>query len=183
MEHEKEEALTSSTVRHLKSVLDTIFLCVGILAAISLVCIMLLVLAQIVARQFNSHIPSSGDMIGFLVVWASFLGLAYTMRQQHHIRVELILSRLSKNPRRWLNIFVGVVATVMLVVFSYYVIALIYEAWEYGDKTDGEIAMPLWLMQLPMGIGCVLFCFSMMEFTWEQWHSKYEKEHYIVEED
>lgn len=162
-------------MNQLTKILTISYRVAGIFAAISLVAMMLLVLAQILARQFHSHIPSSDDMIGFLVVWASFMGLAYTMHHQHHIRVELLIGRLSRQPKRWLNIAVGLLATVMLAVFSYYVIALIYESWEYGDKTSGEVPMSLWLMQLPMGIGCVLFTLSMADFSWQQWRKVNEK--------
>ncbi|PIE42190.1 MAG: C4-dicarboxylate ABC transporter permease [Gammaproteobacteria bacterium] len=148
------------------------YLSAGILAAISLVVIMLLVLAQIIARQFGSHIPSSGDVIGFLVVWASFLGLAYTMHHQQHIRVELLIGRLSKQPRHWLNVVIGGLAFIVLLTFSYYVFSLIYESIVYNDQTDGEVAMPLWLVQLPMGIGCALFCLSMLDFTVTQLRKK-----------
>lgn len=150
--------------------LTVIYAVAGVLAALSMVAMMLLVLAQIIARQFHTHIPSSGDMIGFLVVWASFLGLAYTLHHQQHIRVELLISRLSRRPTKWLNIAVGFFATLMLIIFSYYVIALIHESWSYGDKTDGEVPMPLWLMQLPMGIGCLLFTLSMLDFTVKQFN-------------
>ncbi|MBS9777725.1 MAG: TRAP transporter small permease [Gammaproteobacteria bacterium] len=165
-----------------KTPLDIIYSGAGVLAAVSLVAIMVLVLAQILFRQFDSHIPSSDDMIGFCVVWASFLGLAYTMRHQHHIRVELILGRLSKKPRRWLNILVGIAATVMLAILTYYVIGLIYESWEFADRTAGEVSMPLWLMQLPMGIGCILFCLSMVEFVVEQIKHADEEHIDIIEE-
>lgn len=151
-----------------RKILDYLYGIAGILAALSMVAMMLLVLAQIIARQFHSHIPSSDDMIGFLVVWASFLGLAYTMHKQQHIRVELVVGRLNKSSRKWVDIAVGLFAVVMLMVFSYYVIALIHESWSYDDQTGGEIPMPLWLMQLPMGIGCVLFTLSMLDYTVQQ---------------
>ncbi len=153
----------------LTKILHHLYKAAGVLAAIALVVMMLLVIAQILVRQFNAHIPSSGDIIGFLVVWASFLGLAYTMHRQKHIRVEIVLSRLSSHHRHSLNVVVGLIAAVILAVFSYYIILLILESYQYGDKTDGEIALPLWLMQLPMGVGCVLFTLSMVDFTWAQY--------------
>ncbi len=151
----------------MRNLLNFLYKTSGALAACSLVAIMLLVIAQIVARQFNSHIPSSGDIIGFLVVWASFLGLAYTMHHNHHIRVELFVSRLSHSNRRWLDVVVGLCAFVLVAVFCYFVIALIMESYQYDDQTDGEISMPLWLMQLPMGVGCVLFALSILDFCYQ----------------
>ena len=156
----------------LKRALHGVYSAAGIAAALSMLLILCLIVAQIVARQFDTHIPSSGDVMGYAVVWATFLGLPYTMQARGHIRVELVTSRLPRQYRRPLALLIGLFATVMLAVLSYFVIMLIYESWDYQDVTDGEIPLPLWLVQLPMAIGCVLFTLSMLTTTVEDWLAK-----------
>lgn len=148
----------------------------GIAAALCLVLILILIIAQIGARQLNTHIPSSGDVIGFAIVWAAFLGMPYTMHHQAHIRVELITSRFTDKQRQFVNIFIGFFATALLAVLSFHIIMLIHESWHYKDVTDGEIPFPLWVMQLPMGIGIVLFCLSMLDYTLMQFKPEIKKE-------
>lgn len=149
----------------LRRVLDRLYQAAGVGAALALIAIFLLILAQIVARQLHRHIPSSGDLIGFCVVWAAFLGLAYAMRHEAHIRVELFVARMSRRQRQRLDVAVGLAAAGILAVVSWFVIALVFESWQYGDVTDGEIPLPLWLMQLPMAIGMVLFTLSMLDYA------------------
>lgn len=156
----------------LKRALHGVYLAAGIAAALSMLLILGLIVAQIIARQFDTHIPSSGDVMGYAVVWATFLGLPYTMQARGHIRVELLTSRLPRRYRRGLGLVVGLFATLMLCVFSYYVVMLVYESWDYQDVTDGEIPLPLWLVQLPMAIGCILFTISMLSATVEDWLAK-----------
>ncbi len=136
----------------------------GALSALSIVCIMLLISGQIVARWFNSHIPSSDDISGYLVVWATYLGLAYAMQQASHIRVELFLTRCSSKTARRLNLVVCVIALVLVGFLLYYTTALMLESYEYEDKTDGEIAMPLWLVQLPMVVGNAMFLIAIVDY-------------------
>lgn len=151
----------------LKRVINFLYLAAGGLAAISLIAILVLILAQIIARLFNTHIPSSGDFIAYAIVWTTFLGLPYTMQARGHIRVELFISRLVGSHRRKLSFVIGLFATLMLGIFAYYVMMLLIEAFTYSDVTDGEIPMPLWLVQLPMAIGSILFTLSMLSTTLE----------------
>lgn len=153
----------------LKRALHGMYTLAGVAAALCLGLILSLIVAQIVARQFDTHIPSSGDVMGYAVVWATFLGLPYTMQARGHIRVELLTSRMPRQYRKLLALLVGLFATAMLAVLSYYIITLIYESWAYQDVSDGEIPMLLWLIQLPMAIGCILFTLSMLTTTLEDW--------------
>ena len=154
--------------RHLRRFVDGVYLAAGAGAALCLVAMFLLILAQIVARQLGAYIPSSGELIGFLVVWSAFLGLAYTMHQRAHIRVELFLSTLLPGQRRLLNIASGALALAVAMVFIFYAFALVRESFLFSDVSDGEIPLPLYLVQLPMLVGFVLFTFSLVDYTLSQ---------------
>lgn len=137
----------------------------GFAAALCVIAVLVLILAQMGARMMKTHIPSSGDFIRLFTIWASFLGLAYTMHHQAHIRVGLFVSRLSRAKRRVLNVCVGGLACLMLGAFCWFFYQLIAESYEYQDVTDGEIVLPLWPMQLPVLIGLALFSLSMLDYT------------------
>lgn len=148
----------------MRKTVDLMYKLSGVLAALSMVAIMLLITAQVLARWFNSHIPSSDDISGYLVVWATYLGLAYAMQQASHIRVELFLTRCSRRVSQCLNLAVCIIALILVGALLYYSTLLMLESYEYGDKTDGEVAMPLWLMQLPMIIGSMMFLIAIADY-------------------
>lgn len=148
----------------MRKTIDLMYKLSGVLAALSMVAIMLLITAQVLARWFNSHIPSSDDISGYLVVWATYLGLAYAMQQASHIRVELFLTRCSRRVSQYLNLAVCIIALILVGALLYYSTLLMLESYEYGDKTDGEIAMPLWLMQLPMIVGNMMFLIAITDY-------------------
>lgn len=147
----------------------------GALAALCLVIVCGLIVAQMVARQLHSHIPSSGDFIALFLVWSAFLGLAYTMYYQAHIRVELVLSRFGPVTRRYIDAAVALLAVAMLLVFAYFVYQMIGEAFEFDDVTDGEIPLPLGWVQVPMLVGLGLFTLSMLDYAWLRLHGQYFK--------
>lgn len=82
----------------MRRVLDGLYRLCGWLAAFFLVAIAVLILLQVGGRMVGVLIPSADDLAGFAMAASSFLGLAYALRAGGHIRVSLILQRLSGGP-------------------------------------------------------------------------------------
>ena len=117
---------------------------------------LLLILAQIVARGFGLLIPSSEDFAGWLLAAIIFFGLAYTFQQGGHIKMTLVLHRVKPALKWYLHVINSVAALLLVGFFFYYAVATVYEAYYYSDVTDTYIVLPLWILQLPMALG-VLF--------------------------
>src|SRR3546814_4015032 len=84
----------------LRAALDRLYLAAGALAGVSLVAIGVLVMLSIVTRLLGIYVAGLTDYAGYAMASASFLALAYTFGQGGHIRVELVLQRLSGRRRR-----------------------------------------------------------------------------------
>src|SRR5918997_2097298 len=93
--------------------LDKVYAAGIILAAIFMVLIAGLTLAQVVGRLFGVVIPDAGDIAGYSMAGATFLALAHTFRSGGHIRVNLLLGRLSPGSRRLTELWcLGVLALI-----------------------------------------------------------------------
>ena len=133
------------------------------LSGASLVIMTLLILAQIGARFIGTVIPSSEDFAGWLLSATIFFGLAYTFQEGGHIRVTMLLTRLSPKSRRrqeYVNMVCGLLVSGFL---AYYTIHTVYESWDFDDVTDTYLAVPLWLVQLPMAIGSLFLFIAMLD--------------------
>ena len=131
----------------------------------SLVIMTLLILAQIVARSMNIIIPSSEDFAGWLLSATVFFGLAYTFNSGGHIRVSILLIRLSKNTRRFFelfNLFIGLLISAFLAFYTFYTV---YDSFAYEEVTDTYLVVPLWLVQLPMAIGSLFLFIAILDST------------------
>jgi len=61
-----------------------------------------LVVAQVVMRYGFGYTPFFTEEIGrYLLVWASLAGVALTVRQRGHIRIEFLVDLLPERQRRW----------------------------------------------------------------------------------
>lgn len=112
-----------------------------------------LVIAQVVGRIVGVVVPSVIQLSGFLLAATIFLSLAYAMAAGDHIRVTIVLDMVSQRVRLCLEVWcllAGLLITVYLLIFS---VELTWDSFNFGDKADGLLAVPLWIPQLPMVIG------------------------------
>lgn len=143
--------------------LDWLYGAAGLLAGLCTIGVLLAVLAAIVARQLGLNIPGTDAYAGYFMAAAGFLALASTFKQGEHIRVTLLLNSLKPGGSRHLDIFALGVATVLCAAFAFYSIKLAHDSWLYNDVSTSNDATPLWIPQVSMAAGTVLFLVAIVD--------------------
>jgi TRAP-type C4-dicarboxylate transport system permease small subunit len=143
-----------------------------ILAALCMIGVLLCVIASIVSRQFHFYIPGLDAYAGYFMAAAGFLALASTFRHGEHIRVTLVLNTLS--PKNYLRLDVAalIVSCVLTIVIAFFCIKLVVDSYQFNDISTGNDATPLWIPQLAMAAGAVLFAVACIEATVATWRGK-----------
>ncbi len=159
----------------MRRTLDFIYRAAGGLAALFILAIVALVFAQVCLNLADKivvgltgtgiglTIPSYADFTGFFLAASTFLALAYTLRAGGHIRVTLLLGRLPAGAHRGFEIAVVLVALAMSAFAAWYVILLVYESIEFGDRSSGMVSVPLWLPQLPVALGLSILTLALTD--------------------
>ena len=84
---------STSPTLHIFERIEAVFCTIG---AVALALMAVVLGCGIFSRYlFNSPLPGVYDIVQLLLVWVVFLSLSYTQREKRHIRVEIILSKLS----------------------------------------------------------------------------------------
>ncbi|TXR53826.1 TRAP transporter small permease [Reinekea thalattae] len=149
----------------MRQVLDRFYSLTAVLSGLCIVAICLVILARVVGRWFGVEVPSSDDFAGFLLVAGSFFGLAYTFRQGGHIRVSLVISKLSTRWQKRADIFVLVLASLLTLYLSWYLFFITYESYLFEEVSSGYVPVPLWLVQFPMGFGMLSLAIAIIDQT------------------
>jgi len=123
----------------------------------------LLILAQVIARFFGVVIPSSEDFAGWILSATIFFGLAYTFNAGGHIRVTILLGCLSAKLRKIIEVFNLIIGLLITAYLAWYASYTAYESYSYHDVTDTYLAVPLWIIQLPMALGSVFLCLAVLD--------------------
>jgi len=148
--------------RHLQKLYDYC----GALAGGLILCICVLISAQIVLNAFGrfspgtfpSTIPSYANFSGYMLAGATFLALAHTLRSGGHIRVNLITTRMPIRVRFVVEGFTLIVAAALIGYATWFMGNLVLESVHYGDVSTGIVPIPLWIPQsaATFGIGLLL---------------------------
>ena len=114
-------------------------------------------------RRLGLGITGVSEIASYLLVGATFLGLAYTFVHHAHIRVTLLISRLPARVRVWFEVFGLIVALTISLLLGYGLIELIGESLHYRDVSSGFLSIPLWIPQTVLATGVGLLCLALAE--------------------
>jgi TRAP-type C4-dicarboxylate transport system permease small subunit len=149
--------------------LDGLYDAAAWLAALFMIGTLAMVLAGILARLFDWFIAGTDSYAGYCMAGAGFLALAHTFKRREHIRVTLVLERLHGAARRRLELFALLVATALALAFAYYSVRLAWQSYDFHDISTGNDATPLWIPQLTMAVGAVVFAIAFVDELMVAW--------------
>lgn len=152
----------------LRRILDGLYLLSGILSATAIVGIVVIVSLQVVFNLItktgigglNLTIPSYADFAGYLLAAASFFGLSYTLVHGGHIRVSLVTGRLGPRIRFFFDVFALALGLLVSAGGAYYMVLLNMQSFQFGDMSSGIVAIPIWIVQLPVSAGLTILAIA-----------------------
>ena len=150
-------------MRVLRRTLDFLYALSGVLAACSLVAILLLIVVQMLARWTGEVFPGAPDYAGYAMAAASFLAFASALNKGSHIRVSILLNAVGPRANRILEIWCFTIGTAVAWYVAYYSWRLIGFAIKFNDVSQGQDATPLWIPQMPMLIGAIILAIALTD--------------------
>lgn len=142
--------------------LDAIFRACGAIAAVCLVAIAVLVLTSILGRLLGVYIAGLNAYAGYMMAASSFFALAYAFRRGGHIRVNLLLTRLTGRLRWAVEVWCLGVAAALCGYLAWFSIRMVSVSFGFGQLSEGPDATPLWIPQLAMAIGSSVFALCLL---------------------
>jgi TRAP-type C4-dicarboxylate transport system permease small subunit len=140
----------------MRRTLDFLYDAAAWLAALAMVGVLAMVLLSIVSRQVGFHVAGTDAYAGYAMAAAGFLALAHTLKRNEHIRVTLILGRLTGRARHGLEVWALTAAVLLAALFAFYSVRLAWVSYSIHDISTSNDATPLWIPQLAMAVGTVI---------------------------
>jgi TRAP-type C4-dicarboxylate transport system permease small subunit len=149
-------------MKRLLIILDKTMEGMTFLAGLLLVFIMLAVCLDVILRTFF-EVPQLWvtEVTEVLLLYITFLTSAWLLREEGHVRVDILLNRLEPRTVAFLGIvssLVGVLVSLVLAVFG---TAVTWDYYQRGVYTPSVMEFPVWLILLviPLGSAALLFQF------------------------
>jgi TRAP-type C4-dicarboxylate transport system permease small subunit len=141
--------------RAIRRTLDYLYTLGGVIASLFLIAILLLIVAQMLARWTGHVFPGATDYAGYCMAGASFFAFAYALNHGAHIRVTLVLTGLGRH-RWWGEVWCFGIGTAIATWFAWYAVRGTHVSWRWHELSQGLDATPMWIPQLSMAAGAVL---------------------------
>lgn len=146
-----------------RRLLDALYAASAGLAALALLAIFLVMMAQVALREMAVQLPGADDVTAYLCVAATFFALAATFRRGELIRVGMVLERLPPGLRRIAELLVLALAAVIVATIVWWTAQDTLFSWEVEEVAQGTVPFPLWVPKLAMPLGAGLLLVAVLD--------------------
>ena len=129
----------------------------GYIAAIFLILVATFILTGIASRIFGFYIRGLAEYSGYCMAAASFLALAYTFGEKGHIRITLFLEKATDLRKKFLEIWSLIIASIFSGYMAFYFLKMLKISYEFQERSEGADEILIWIPQLSVAIGSLLF--------------------------
>jgi TRAP-type C4-dicarboxylate transport system permease small subunit len=147
----------------MRRALDALYRAAGALAGLFLLLTLAMSVAGIAGRLLDFQLRGADAYAAYAMAASSFLALAYTLRRGEHIRVTMVLVRMPAYLSRSIDLLAHLFATALSIALAVFSVRLVWTSYALGDIAQGIDATPMWIPQLGMAIGTVVFAVAMLD--------------------
>ena len=140
------------------SIIEKISLIGAYISAFFMLLIVGIISSEILVRTlFNKSLLISDEYSAYFMVASIFFGLSYTLKQDKHIKITIITSRI-KNPKISLiiDLIVYLIALAISVYACYFSFLMVNETRILDMRADSIVETPLWIPEISVFIGFLL---------------------------
>jgi C4-dicarboxylate transporter, DctQ subunit len=102
----------------------------------------------------------------YILVYLGFLVAAWILKDEAHVKMDLILNRLSPRAQNMLNIVTSAVSTLVMFIVSWYSLTVTVEFYRTKLLTPSVLEWPKWIFILPIFVGSLLLAAQFVRRTW-----------------
>jgi TRAP-type C4-dicarboxylate transport system permease small subunit len=145
--------------------LDRVFLWTGYLAGALFFGLAFFVTYDVLARKWGSAVglPTTrvtDEISGYVLVLAATWGLAYTLRTDAHVRIDVLLPHMPLRLRALADRLAWLVMAGFAGLLAWRIWILVEDSWETGIRSSTYLLMPLWVPQGILGVGFTLLALA-----------------------
>lgn len=142
------------SVNLLLSLIEKVSLIFGYISGGFAFLMMFIIGYDVVMRHiFNDPTIWADEVSCYLLVGITFLGAAYTLNKDGHVRIETLVDRLRPKKRKRLELVTDVLSIIFLVIFTRQAYWLVKDSYSSIKISATLLRTPLYLPQLLLAVG------------------------------
>ena len=140
----------------------------GLLGALLIYALGALVTLNVILRVADKSITGLTEYASMALVLIAFLGLAYTEREDGHIRIDIVVSRLSPRVQRVLETITCVLSVPFLIVLVRWTAQMAQHSYRLGSTTM-QTSVDVWIIQMFVPLGLAMWSLAMVMHIKDIW--------------
>ncbi|MFZ5943048.1 MAG: TRAP transporter small permease [Bacillota bacterium] len=121
----------------------------------------LMFLNVILRYVFNAGIPWSEELIRYIIIWATFIGIGLLARKEAHVSIDFFAAFMSKKNQKYMTLFADLVSIVFCLMMIYYSWDTVGKQIATAQKSPA-LQLPFYVVYfcLPLGFALGVLRFS-----------------------
>ena len=107
--------------------------------------------------SFNRPISWMLELTEYAMLYIPFLGAAFVLKEDGHIRIDLVITFLSEQSRGWLNVVTSFVGGVVMLTYTWFGAQVTLDYFKRGVPSLESLKTPMFLILMIIPIGGLLF--------------------------
>ncbi len=146
-------------VRRYDSILAKVELFFAVVAGILLFTMIAMVSYDVIGRQFfSSSAPWALELSEYIMLYLTFLLAPWVLRQDGHVRVDLLANRLGLRTQFFFSVITGLAAAIACLVLFWFSLEVVIESYQRGVMLRKVLNVPQYVLLAVIPLGS-LFLF------------------------
>jgi len=111
----------------------------------------------ILRYSLNRPIHWMLEITEYIMLYIPFLCAAVVLKEEGHIRVDLLINRFSRKNRTWVNILTSLVGGIIMLAYTWFGAQTTLDAYRRGVPSLESLRTPVFLILMIIPIGSFLF--------------------------
>lgn len=144
----------------------------ALISGLAVFCLMLLAVVSVGGRNFlNQPLPGYVDWIQQAMPLIAFMGVSFTQRDGGHIRMDMIVSKLSGRPLYIVELITTLTILILMILLVWGTWAHFARSFDFGSPmwsrdSSMDIALPLWPAKLLAPVAFGVLCLRLVLQVW-----------------
>ena len=152
------------------SKIEKVSLYLGYLSGGFVFLMMVIIVIDVVKRHiFNTPTIWADEVSCYLLVGIAFLGAAYTLSRDGHIRVEVIVKKFNPLFRWYIEIIIDLFSLAFLIFFTWQAFKFVFNSYSTNWISPTLLRTPLYIPQIFFAIGILWFALQLTAKIMQRW--------------
>ncbi|MFC2047546.1 TRAP transporter small permease, partial [Chloroflexota bacterium] len=113
------------------------------------------------------------------LLYMSFLGAAWVLRREGHVKMDLVLNRLKLRSQVLLNVITSILGAIVFLIVTWYSAHFTWDLFQLGYIVDAYLDPPKWPIMAIIPVGSFLFSIQFLRRSYgylRNWRASSNKE-------